>query len=136
VPIAELDVRDSRIVVMPTKLLPRLGRIELDIARAHTTDVSLQHGLSWLFRMQQLEASVSAMGVTFGVDYRKERLGIRGGVFGSAEHSIHFPLPQPGPDGYELKTVLLFAKELSKALGRELKDEIADTVADWIGDLF
>ena len=136
VPIEQLALADCSIVIMPTRLLPRVGRIELAIARAHTADVSLRHGLSWLFRMTDLQADVTAFGITFGVSYNKEQLGIRGGVFGSDPVSFHFPLPQSGTDGYELKTVLVFVKELSKALAVQLGAEIRDTVVDWVGDLF
>jgi hypothetical protein len=138
VPVAidELDLYDARIIVMPTKLLPRLGRIELEIERAHTTGVSLRHGLSWLFRMQELHARVHAAGFTFGVQYGDEHLGISGGMFGATPLSIRFPLPQPGPDGYELETVLIFVKELSKAIASQVKDGVKEQVLDWVGDIF
>lgn len=136
IPIGELDLKRSSLVVMPTKLLPKLGRVTVTFERVHTTDVSLRHGLSWLFRMQELTASVEALGFHFGVDYSGEQLGVSGGIFGSDPVSIRFPLPQPDPDGSEIKTILRFAKELSMALGSELKATVKDAVLDWVGDLF
>jgi len=136
IPIGELDLKHSSVVVMPTSLLPKLGRITVALDRVHTTDVSLRHGLSWLFRMQELTASVEALGFQFGVDYSGEQLGISGGMFGSDPVSIRFPLPVPDPNGSEIKTILRFAKELSKAIGSELKDTVKDAVLDWVSDLF
>jgi hypothetical protein len=136
IPIGELDIANSSIVVMPTKLLPRLGRIELVLDRVHTSDVSLRHGLSWLYQMRELDASVNVVGLSFGVRYDRETLGLSGGVFGSTPVDIHFPLPQPGPDGYELATVLQFAKQLSIAVAGQLEDTVKDYVVDWVTDLF
>jgi hypothetical protein len=136
IPIGELDLRRSSIVIMPTALLPDLGRIDVALDRVHTTGVSLRHGLSWMFNMQELTASVEALGFHFGVDYGDEQLGISGGMFGSDPVTLRFPLPAPDPGGSEIKTVLRFAKALSIAIGSELKDTVKDAVLDWVGDLF
>jgi hypothetical protein len=136
IPVGELSLSRSSIAVMPTSYLPGLGRLELRIARVHTTDFSLRHGLSWVFRMRELDATAEALGVSVGVAYDRESLALSGGLFGSDPIRIAFPLPQPGPDGYELQTILLFAKQLATSLGDELTTEIKDTVTDWLGDLF
>lgn len=119
--IDDLVVTDARLAVVPTALLPRLGRVELTLARARAADVRLADGLTWLARVKELDAKLVLPGFTdVTVGYRDERLRLSGAIFGSEPLSISFQLPPPEEDEGELAYAARVARSLVKELGVEL----------------
>ncbi len=119
--VRELVLEDVNMAVMPTALLPRLGRIELRVDRARTGPVVLGSGVSWLFELRELRATADLAGhADIGVAFADDRLSLSGGLFGSRSVSFGFELPDPDPDAFEGAQLLSLAKELTKSLAKEL----------------
>jgi len=134
----ELVLEDVTLAVMPTALLPNLGRLELRVDRARTGPVVLGSGVSWLFELRELDATADLAGhANIGVAFSSDRLTLRGGLFGSRSVTVGFELPDPDPDAYEGEQLLQLAKSLAKSLARELTVGWFDReVTDRVKDLF
>lgn len=124
-PIGELELRDARLVAMPTAVLPRLGRIEVEITSARARGFALRDGLSWLAGLTALDGRVEVAGVGVGAGYDGQTLRLSGRLLGSRTLAIAFT-PPASPDGYELA----WLAALAGALADEVKDQARDAVVD------
>jgi hypothetical protein len=123
--VGSIDLRDARIVLMPTAVLPNVGRVELDIEQAHTGACTLSTGISWVFALERLQAVARLPGdVSVAVGYGDEHLSIGAGLFGSEPVRVRFAIPKPEPGKLELAQLA----DLGKALGKSVLKQGA---RDW-----
>ena len=114
------ELEDVRIAIMPTTLLPRLGRIDLVIDRAVTDGVALRTGVSWVFALRELVATASLPGdIDISVGYADQRLSLGGASLGSRPISFDFVLPEVAADKFEVAQLVDLAKQLAKQLVKE-----------------
>jgi hypothetical protein len=115
--VGSIDIRDARIVIMPTAHMPTLGRVELAIAHARTGPVTLTTGVSWVFALEALAATARLPGdVSVAVGYAGEQLSVGAGLFGSDPIAVSFPIPKPDPAKLEVAQLADLAKALGKSV--------------------
>ncbi len=119
--VRQFTMRDSRVTLSVTSLMPGLGQAELRVHEAQSTNVELQNTMSWLYKTDVLDAELHLPGPSaFGVVYRDKNLSIRGSIMGTQPITIPFAWPIPDPHKLELSQILSLAKELVRRLGPEL----------------
>lgn len=132
--VGSIDLRDATITLMPTAHLPMLGRVELAIARARTGPVTLSTGISWVFALDQLEATARLPGdVAVAVGYADEELSVGAGLFGSEPIKVKFAIPDPDPSKLEVAQLADLARALGKSVLKEgardwLRRKVNDTI--------
>jgi hypothetical protein len=136
--VREFLLEDVNIAVMPTTILPKLGRVEMRVARGRTGPVVLGSGVSWIFELRELDASAGLPGnVDVRVGYADEKLSLGGGFFGSRQVTVGFELPEPDPDAFEVEQLVQLAKKLARTVikdmakdwfDREVKDRVKDLI--------
>lgn len=135
--VGELVLEDVSLAVMPTALLPGLGRIETTIARAVARPANLAGGLSWLDGLAELDSTFKAPGgVGVTTRYRAGSLALSGSWFGSTPVTIPFEIPDLDPDAYEIDQLKVLVGEIVRAAGRRMVREAAkDAVLDRLRSL-
>jgi hypothetical protein len=135
--VGELVLEDVVVAVMPTAILPAVGRVEVRLARAVARPANLTGGLSWLDDLIELESTLSApAGVAVTTRYRPGSLALSGSWFGSTPIDIPFEIPDLDPEDYEIDQLRVLAAELVRAAGRRMVREVAkDKVLDTLKDL-
>lgn len=124
--IGELVLEDARFAVMPTALLPGLGRVEATVARAVARPAQLTGGLSWLDGLAELDASLSApAGLAVSTRYRPGSLALSGSWFGSRPITIPFRIPDLDPEDDEIAQLRVLVAEVVRAAGRGVVQEAA-----------
>lgn len=124
--IGELLVEDSSVAVMPTAFMPGLGRVEARLTRAVARPANLTGGLSWLDKLTELDATLSApAGVAVTTRYRPGSLALSGSWFGSAPIVLPFAIPQLDPADDELGHLRVLVTEVVRAAGRGIIREAA-----------
>jgi hypothetical protein len=119
-----LELRDATITIMPTAVLPALGRLELSIAHARARDVELSHGLSWLSGLRELTArAVVPGGVEAGVAFVQGELTLSGAFLGAAPIRVPFRMPTVERGAYELDHLKAIAKEILRTAGKVLLEK-------------
>ena len=132
--VGELVLEDVSVAVMPTAILPGLGRIEAKVARAVARPAKLTGGLSWLDKLIELDSTLSAPGgVAVTTRYRPGSLALSGSWFGSSPITIPFEMPHLDPDAYEIDQLKVLVTEVVRAAGRVMvreaaKDAVLDTL--------
>lgn len=130
-----LRLEDLELTLMPTALLPNLGRIEVHLERAVTGPLVLRNAMSWLFALDDIHAVVAAGGTSAEVDFTGDQLRVGAGLFGSRPITVPFRLPEPDPDALELDQLKTLAYALARALGpqaagRWLKNKFFETILE------
>lgn len=124
--IGELVVEDSSVAVMPTALVPGIGRIEATLKRAVARPAALTGGLSWLDELAELDATLTApAGVSVTTRYRPGQLALSGSWFGVRPIAIPFEIPDLDPDDDELAQLRVLVTEVARATGRGIVREAA-----------
>lgn len=124
--VGELVLEDVAVAVMPTAILPGLGRVEARIARAVARPANLTGGLSWLDQLAELDSTFSAPGgVAVTTRYTPGSLALSGSWFGARPISIPFQIPDLDPDDYEIDQLRVLAAEVLRAAGRGAVREAA-----------
>jgi hypothetical protein len=124
--IGELVVEDATFAVMPTALLPALGRAEAVVARAVARPAQLTGGLSWLDGLVELDATLSApAGVALATRYRPGSLALSGSWFGSRPITIPFQIPDLDPADDEIAQLRALVGEVVRAAGRGVVQQAA-----------
>lgn len=130
-----LRLTEVTIVVTPTALMPRLGRVEVQLERAVTGPLELRNAMSWVHALEELRAVVDVGGASGAVDYGAGELSVGAGLFGSRPITVPFRLPRPEPEALELAQLKSVAAALARALGpaaarrwlgRELLERLLD----------
>jgi hypothetical protein len=121
-PVGELLVEDAIIAVAPTAILPSLGRVQLEVRRAHAREVQLSSALSWLETLSELDASLSAPGdVGLAVRYAPGSLSLDGRVLGVGRSiRVPFRFPPTDPAAYEIDHLRAVAAAVVEAAGKAL----------------
>jgi hypothetical protein len=121
-PVGELLIEDAVIAVAPTAILPSLGRVQLEVRRAHARDVQLSSALSWLQTLSELDASLSAPGdVGLAVRYAPGWLSLDGRVLGVGRSiRVPFRFPPTDPAAYEIDQLRAVAAAAVEATGKAL----------------
>lgn len=133
--VEEFIMRDSRITMAVTSLFPSLGQAEFSVAHARAKDVALSNALSWLYKTDQLKASLRVPGpMEFIVDYDGEALTVGGSILGSMPITIPFSWPIPDPRELELSQILSLTKHLVTVLGPEIAKRKAKGMWDDVVD--
>ncbi|HEY8145002.1 MAG TPA: hypothetical protein VIG06_20120, partial [Kofleriaceae bacterium] len=135
--VGELVLEDVSVAVMPTALLPGLGRVEAKLARAVARPANLTGGLSWLDGLAELDATFKAPGgVAVTTRYAPGSLALSGSWFGSKPITLPFEIPDLDPDAYEIEQLRVLVTEVLRAAGRGLVREVAkDAVLDTLKGL-
>ncbi len=124
--IGELVVEDSSLAVMPTALMPGIGRVEARLTRAVARPANLTGGLSWLDKLVELDATLDApAGVSITTGYRPGSLALSGSWFGTAPVTIPFEIPELDPDDDELGHLRVLVTEVVRAAGRGIVQNAA-----------
>jgi hypothetical protein len=130
-----LRLTDVDVVLMPTALLPRLGRIDVHLDHAVTGPLVLRNAMSWLFALDDLHAVVDVGGASAQVAYENGALGVGAGLLGSRPITVPFRMPRPDPEALEIEQLKTLALALGKALGpaaagRWLGRQVLDRLLD------
>jgi hypothetical protein len=124
--VGELVVEDSSVAVMPTALVPGLGRVEARLTKATARPARLTGGLSWLDQLMELDATLSApAGVAVTLRYRPGALALSGSWFGSTPIEIPFAIPDLDPEADEIEHLRVLVAEVIRAAGRGVVREAA-----------
>jgi len=124
--IGELVVEDSSVAVMPTALMPGIGRVEAGLKRAVARPANLTGGLSWLDKLVELDATLSApAGVSVTMRYQPGSLALSGSWFGIRPITIPFDIPHLDPKADELGQLRVLIGEVVRAAGRGIMREAA-----------
>jgi hypothetical protein len=124
--LGELVLEDSSVAVMPTAFMPGIGRVEAQLTRAVARPANLTGGLSWLEKLVELDATVTApAGVAITTRYRPGSLALSGSWFGSAPITIPFEIPHLDPEADELAHVRVLVTEVVRAAGRGIVQNAA-----------
>ena len=132
--VGELVLEDVSVAVMPTAILPGLGRVESRLTRAVARPADLTGGLSWLDQLVELESTLSAPGgVAVTTRYRPGFLALSGSWFGSTPIEIPFEIPDLDPAADEIEQLRVLLAEVVRAAGRRMvreaaKDAVFDTL--------
>lgn len=132
--VGELVLEDSSLAVMPTALLPGLGRMEAVLKRVVARPANLEGGLAWLDELVELDATFTApAGVAVTTSYRPGSLALSGSWFGTTPITIPFQIPELDPDAYEVEQLKVLVAEVLRATGRLMvreaaKDAVLDTL--------
>jgi hypothetical protein len=128
--VGELVVEDASLAVMPTALLPGLGRVQAVLVRAVARPANLEGGLAWLDKVVELDATFTAPGgVAVTTSYRPGALALSGSWFGSTPVTIPFEIPDLDPDAYEIEQLKVLVTEVVRAAGRRMVREAAKDAA-------
>lgn len=122
-----LDLRDAKVRIEVTSLIPGLASLEVTIDRAVAGATTLRTPVSWLFALRELTAQITLPGnLTARLDYRDGKLRLSGGMFGETPLELPFEIP-----------VLEPARELEQlaAMGKALIAELTEAGAErWLKD--
>lgn len=136
-----LHLEDVTLALMPTALLPGLGRIEVSVAEARTGPVELRSSIDWVFAVRELRATAELPGGIMdqaSVHYGQGQLTIGGSIFGSTPMTVPFELPRPDPDALEQDKLRVLARAIIEQLAvkgsriwleRKLMDKALDLLA-------
>jgi len=120
-------IRDAAIRLLPSALLPDLGRIEIRIERAVAGPTQLRTPLSWIFALEELRASFDLpAGITVHLGYRGGVMSASGSVFGSApvEIPVKLPVREATDDARaELQRLVQFGKDVAERLVAQRANE-------------
>ncbi len=133
--VEEFVMHNSRITMAVTSLFPSLGQAELSVAHARAQDVELSNALSWLYKTNELDATLRLPGpMEFVAHFDGEALSVSGSVLGSMPITIPFSWPIPDPRELELSQILSLTKHLVTAFGPELAKRKAKDMWDDVVD--
>jgi hypothetical protein len=137
--VGELTMSDSSVTLVATSLFPSVGKARLVVNKAHAEQLVLNNAMSWLYKTDELDATVQAPGdFNFGLIYLDKEMSVSGSIFGSKPVTIPFSWPIPDPRDLELEQILDLATSLSKRIAKEyaerkakgLWDDVTDVLAD------
>lgn len=114
-----LRLEDVDLTLMPSALLPRLGRVEIHLDRAVTGPLVLRNAMSWLYALDEIHAVVDVGGASAAIDYAGGELAVGAGLLGSRPITVPFQLPTPDPDALELEQLEVLALALARTLAPE-----------------
>lgn len=87
-------IEKARLELSASAIVPSLGRVVVDVARAEAGPTVFKTPVSWLFALRTLEATVALPGdVTLTLSYAGGALRVAGGVFGSEPIALPVALP-------------------------------------------
>jgi hypothetical protein len=137
--VGELVMRDSSVTLVATSLVPSIGKAKLVVNKAHAKDLVLNNAMSWLYKTDELDASLQAPGdLDFGLLYSGGNMSVHGSLLGSKPVTIPFVWPIPDPRELELNQILDLATSLSKRIASEYAEQKAkglwDDVTQVLGD--
>lgn len=119
VELASIDLRDARVTLEATSLVPGLARVEVTVDRARAGHTVLRTPLSWLFALEELSARIALpAGVTVRLDYADGVLRLSGGLFGETPLELPFEIPVLEP-ARELEQLAEMGQRLARALAAE-----------------
>jgi len=114
-------LRRGTVVLLPSALVPGLGRVEISVEHVEAGPTTFKTPLSWIFAIEELRASLSLpSSIVVNLHYVAGVLRIAGGVFGSTP--IELPIDLPVADAADDAQA-----EIAKlsALGAEIAKELA-----------
>lgn len=90
-----LELRDSVVEIVPTTALPQLGRVRITIATARAGHTRVRTAMSWLFSLEELEATVELPGADpFTLRFRDRHFVVVGGPFGDTPVELPVEVPR------------------------------------------
>jgi hypothetical protein len=118
--VGRLVIDDARLVLPASGLAPDAGRAVLSIEHAEVGETTFKSGLSWLFALRTLRATVELPGGgTLRLAYAGGELQVSGGMFGAQPIALAVALPvaDPADDGHaELQRLVAFGKDVAERL--------------------
>lgn len=122
-----LDLRDAKVTIEGTSLVPGIAKLEVTIERAVAGPTTLRTPMSWLFALRELSARVELPGgMTARIEYRAGKLRLSGSMFGATPIELPFDIP-----------VLEPARELEQlaAMGKALVAELTEAgIERWLNE--
>jgi hypothetical protein len=116
----EFVLTNSSVTLVLTGFFPSIGKAKLSVTKAHAIDLEMNNAMSWLYKTDELEASVQAPGdLKVGLQYSDEAMSVSGSVLGSDPITVPFVWPIPDPRDLELDQILSLAKTLSDIVVKE-----------------
>jgi hypothetical protein len=133
----ELIVDDVKVSLMPTALLPGLGRVDVTVEHGRAGPTVFRTALSWVFGLQELRARLDLpAGITIRLIYAGGKLSLAGGLFGDTPVEIPFEIPKLDPER-EIDQLIELGKDVLKkaTVGRasDLVRGVRDKIHDVIG---
>lgn len=129
-----LALEDVDIAVMPSAMVPGLGRVEMQMENARTGPLAIASAIDWAFAVRTLDAKVMLPGgFALDVRYGDGQLAVGASVLGAEVITVPFELPEPAPLASEAEKLGVLVMAGIKALGKEglalwLKYELTDRV--------
>jgi hypothetical protein len=115
-----ITIDGARLELLPSAIVPDLGRITIAIAHADAGATTFKTPLSWLFALRELRATVELpAGITLSLTYDRGELRVAGGMFGATPIALPVALPvvdiSDDPRA-ELAKLVDFAKDVAARL--------------------
>jgi hypothetical protein len=121
----ELIVDDAKVSLMPTALVPGLGRIDVTIEHGRAGPTVFRTALSWVFSLEELQARLDLpAGITVRLIYKHGKLSLQGGLFGQTPVEVPFEIPKLDPTR-EIDQLVELGKDL-------LRKVTVDRATDWV----
>jgi hypothetical protein len=116
----EFTIKNSSVTLVATSFFPSMGKAELQVERAHASNLEMNNAISWLYKTDELVASLRAPGdLKLGLQYGDEAMSVSGSILGSDPITVPFLWPVPDPRELELEQILSLASTLSKLVAQE-----------------
>lgn len=118
-------IEKARLELSASAIVPSLGRVVVDVARAEAGPTVFKTPLSWLFALRALDATVALPGdVTLTLSYAGGALRVAGGVFGSVP--VALPVADAADDARaEIAKLVGWGREVGQQL-------IVRKAGDWL----
>jgi hypothetical protein len=122
-------IERARLEFSPSAIVPSLGRVGIDVARAEAGPTVFKTPLSWLFALESLDATVALPAdVTLRLVYENGELRVSGGLFGATPIALPITLPVANlADDAQAEMAKLF--EFGRGLAEQL---LARKAGDWL----
>lgn len=117
---AHVVLRDGALVLLPSALVPGLGRIEVTVEHVEAGPTTFKSPLSWIFSMKELRATLLLpSSIVVKLHYAGGVLRMSGGAFGvtPVELPLDLPVADVADDAQaEIAKLVAFASELARDL--------------------
>jgi hypothetical protein len=122
-------IENARLDLSASALVPSLGRVAIDVARAEAGPTVFKTPLSWLFALRVLEANLALPGdVTLTLRYEHGELRVAGSIFGSTPVALPVALPvadAADDAGAEIAKLVALGKDIAQRV-------VARKAEDWL----
>jgi hypothetical protein len=127
--VGRVVIDDARFELLPSEVVPNLGRVAIAIEHAEAGDTVWKTPLSWIFALGALRATVEVpAGTTVQLSYAQGELRVSGGIWGAAPVALPVALPvrdAADDPAAELAKLVAFGKDVARQL-------VVRRAGDWL----